>query len=416
MTTPPDVKISVPAADFVSSMGWIAKLVPDDDAADVLRLSDSDSDRHPDGLTLSCGNATAFAVSSCGGSTHGEIDVAVDGHYVRSMSTVMGKSPKGDLSLTWTKGDVSLRGAWNGMRFTVPITHRHPQPTPQVVCVGEVQCGEFFWNLACAGRMCMSSKAFGTALFTVAVDVVIDHSAHTMSFMGTDRYVLCHLVSHSIQAVDGKGEGVTLMDRRHLLIPSAAALASRPAPGVEDTDLVQMVVENMSGDADATHVRFGFRSGPHMVVYSLVDATPWTGVESMKKGTLESSHNGAMIPRGELSDAIRSVSMLAYKEHSVTVVLGADVPAVVSDSKGANTVGVDASDVVTPQNEQVHIVFNRELITRVLSGVTTPMVHIRWDDPAHKAVVFTPITEDGEPAPGVFLMAAPMSAPDGGES
>lgn len=392
------MELKVNVKDFVNAVNWATKNYDTkDDYSYVALTIDEDGNG-----TLSHTNTTSYMKSdypvvdvNFDGDDVSETALALDGNFLRKFSKAIANTG-GELVLSkkLSSKKAVLEAKTASGKFTLPLFDAKIKKAPAIVELGEVNDNEFFDMLNRVAKLCDTNTS-GSSMFTGAVDFGFDAAENTVSLFATDRFALSEVV---LEFTASQDDEVSDLLSKHILLPYDKAGVVGATKGVDT--VVSLVAEE--GTRGVMRVGYSFPDG-RVALFSLLDATPFPGVEDMKKKAVGAVEHSVVVEKADLVNAINVVSSLAWEEDHIYLTVSED-GLVVSDAQDANSLAVASADVSYDGAEPYRAKFLRTILNESFHPLTTSSVALKWGSNS-AAFVFESLTEDGEAVENVFVMA-----------
>ena len=396
------MKLRVDTKSFVDAVAWVTKNYDSKDDRAYVALSIDENGAGD----LSHANPTSYMKSNYNvlevnfdGDDVNEAKFAVDGKFLKTLAKAVAQST-GDvvISKNMNTAKTALEVKTSSGKFTLPLLDSVIGKSPKVVEIGEVDDNEFFDMLLRISKLCDTNTA-GSSMFTGAVDFGFNKDNNSVKLFATDRFALGEVVlDFSANEENSDDDTVVHLIENHALLPYNNAVLVPPSKGVSTA--VSLIAE--SSKNGAKRLGYSFPDG-RVALFSLLDATPFPGVDAMKSKAMKSVEYSITVSKAELINAINLVSSLTWDEDHIYLNISED-GLVVSDTNKSNSLSVDHSDLNYTGDDTYQAKFLRATINESFSPIGTNDVRLKWGTNS-SAFVFEPVTEDGKSVENVFVMS-----------
>jgi hypothetical protein len=384
-------KIKVNATELIGAIAWVTK--------DMTEASNGTApvvfEVLTDGTAAMWHNGVSYMrkelVTSVAETGDEDIRVLMDGKYLKRLGGAV-TAKDGDVTMTFSADAKSVLAKTANSRFSIPVISGKVPTAPVLTTLGEVDDNEFFSALTRVAKLCEVGNSSSGDSFLSSVDIGITASENAISMFATDRYALGQ-IDLGFTAENEEAE------ETHILLPAPSASMVAASKGAS-TPATLVAEQSKSGDI----VRFGYEFvDSRVALFSLSMATPFSGLENMKKGASAGTDNSVIVSKVELANAVKTVSSLAWNTNEVYLTIKDSLT--VADPGGDTLIKVDGKELTVSGEAEdgYRFRFVNEVIMEAILTVTTAEVKLKWSDTG-STFLFVPLTETGEELEGFFLM------------
>lgn len=390
------MKITIDAESLVSGVQFVTKSfdAKNDKAFIALVVNDGEGYlSHENATSLMKAPVKVVEVSYGKGESEEEVRFALNGVFLQKLASVL-SGVKGEVKLSKKLSDVTspLRVTSPTGSFTIPVFDSKIPDLKEFDSLGYVNNFEYFDGLSRLSKICDTKHAAAVPLLS-SITLDFDVQEETLTMMATDRYALGEIIV-GFTGVDKEG---WLEDNSPIFVPVEFATL---VPASRDGGTVNLIREPAS-----KKYGYAFDDG-RVALFSLKSVSQAFMYGDQKKAAIDSITTSFRAPMAALKKALAAVSSLAWDEPNVYLNIDEDGEVTATDAHQQNVVRVPVEGFTSENNENLRIVFVREVINEALSPISTEETFCGVRS-SNAPVSFRNVNDNGEAGEDAFSLAVP---------